>query len=462
VKVSIIKSARTAGNVLAITLVMAGIIALTLTSYLFLVSTQSKIVARSQEWNQAMAVTEAGIEDGMQFVNRFSGTPNVTGWTAGLPADGWTVSGNVYHATRYMDAAHTISYQLYVTNTGLAPIIRSTSYLPAPFWVGTNKAPISRTVVVQAQINAMFQVAMAALGAIDFKGNNVSSDSYDSTDPNYSTNGLYTPLRRKAGGDVATDSTALNVGNANIAGKARTGPGGTVSFNKNNSTIGDLTWVNASTPGAEPGWTTDDMNMQFNDVVLPAVSWGYAGGTGTGGSGTAPDGNTYDHVFSDSINDTALNPGNFIITDSGTVYVGTNVHVNLQITASSWNPSTVYVAGMTTNEIGIAKFYMNGTTSMGLSQTVSAQSGRPVALQFYGLPSLTSIKFSGNGNWSGTIYAPEASFQLSGGGNDTQDFAGSCVVHDIQMNGHYNFHFDESLKNMSIDLQYKAISWREL
>ena len=70
-------------------------------------------------------------------------------------------------------------------------------------------------------------------------GNNISTDSYDSADPNYSTNGLYTPLRRKANGDVVTGGLVLNVGNANVRGHVRTAPGGWVTWS-NNVSVGDL------------------------------------------------------------------------------------------------------------------------------------------------------------------------------------------------------------------------------
>src|SRR3954452_14411537 len=102
---------------------------------------------------------------------------------------------------------------------------------------------LSRTIIVQARIDGLFTVCIAALGAIDLKGNGVATDSFDSTDPNYSTNGLYTPLRRKAGGNVVTSdqitNSIISVGNANIAGKITTGPSGGVSIGPN-GTVGDL------------------------------------------------------------------------------------------------------------------------------------------------------------------------------------------------------------------------------
>ena len=49
----------------------------------------------------------------------------------------------------------------------------------------------------------------------------------------------------------------------------------------------------------------------------------------------------------------------------------------------------------------------------------------------------------------GTIYAPHADFTLGGGGKDTIDFVGSSVTKTVKMNGHYKFHYDENLAELS-------------
>jgi hypothetical protein len=287
---------------------------------------------------------------------------------------------------------------------------------------------------------------VGALATIDLLGNTNSFDSYDSADPNYSTNGLYNRLTRKAGGDVLSFGLSINVAHYIIAGHVRTPPGGVVLFNSKNTSIGDLAWVSALTPGIEPGWATDDLPPSFfKDVVLPNVwSWESAAGTGTGGPGTAPDGNTYAHVFT-SINDSLLMPGNYTIIDDGDIYVNTNVVIRLNITASSFHPTNIYVAGVSTNA-GKLIVYVNGPASITLNQNVTSQGGKPSSLMFFGMPGCATITLNANGNFTGTIYAPEADLFLNGGGNDTEDFAGSIVTKTISINGHFNFHFDEDLK----------------
>lgn len=463
-KIKAVKSPDTSGSVLLVTLVIAGILGLTLAGYLTMVSSQSRNVARSQHWNQALVIAESGLEDALQMVNKFAGSPQLTNWVSTYSGDNWSKSGNVYSRKGYMDSAKTAYYEVYVTNLNTTfnheVMVRSTGYISLPSgWAGTTT--LKRSVLVRAQIDTLFNVAMAALGAIDLKGNGVASDSFDSADPNYSTNGLYDPLKRKAGGDIATNNTLTNsnftVGNANVAGKIITGPYGTYSIGPNGS-VGDLPWVDAGTKGVKPGWAANDMNVVFKDVILPNTTWLPTGlaGLGTGGSGTvlvngAP--KFFDHVFTSNLIQ------DYVVTDNGSIYVGTNVTVRLKITASSFGPSSIYVAG-TGNTAGKMMGYLTGTSAT-LDTAHQTQSGRAENMAFMGLPSLKDLKYNGNGDFTGVIYAPQADFHLAGGGSSEWDFIGSSVTKVIQMNGKYHFHYDENLRKVGPNNGYIATTWRE-
>lgn len=460
-KIKAVPAPNPSGSVLLVTLVTAGILGVTLASYLTLVTAQSRSVARSQIWNNAMVVAEAGVEDGLQLVNKYVGTPNLGDWSSTSSADGWSPGGgNEYRLTRYMDNAHTTYYEVFITNINNVPTIHSVGYVPGPSWVAGN-APMSRTVEVSTKIDAMFNVAMAALGTIDLKGNGLASDSFDSSDPDYSTDGQYDKLKRKAGGDIVTNNTITNsnftIGNANIAGHVTTGPNGTYSIGPNGS-VGDLPWVDSNTIGIKPGWGANDLNVVFNDVVLPNTSWSATGGSGSpmGGSGTV-NGKNYDHVF--LIPGVPGVPDNYLVTDNGTIYVGTNVNVRLQITVGNFKPDYIYVAG-TGITAGKMTAYLTGTSAT-LGTEHMTQSGKAANLAFLGLPSVTSLAYKGNGDFTGVMYMPQADFQLAGGGSGTIDFIGSSVTKTIQMNGHYNFHYDESLKKIGPNNGYVVILWKE-
>jgi hypothetical protein len=88
--------------------------------------------------------------------------------------------------------------------------------------------------------------------------------------------------------------------------------------------------------------------------------------------------------------------------------------------------------------------------------------GRAANLAYYGLPSNTSISFSGNAAFTGTIYAPDADIRLNGGGNNNYDFVGSCIGKTVTMNGHFMFHYDEDLLTDGPSRGYTATHWSEI
>jgi hypothetical protein len=287
--------------------------------------------------------------------------------------------------------------------------------------------------------------SIAVKESIDFHGSGLASDSFDSADPLYSTNGLYSPLKRKAGGDilaiVALTNSIPSVGSIHVAGKIRTGASGSFSIGPNGS-VGDLPWVDANIQGIQPGWATKDVNLIFPDVVLPSATiWVPTGPLNSplGGSGGAPDGNVYDHVF--------LLSGDYSVMDNGTVYVGTNVEVRIKATVGTFNPSKIYVAGTGANA-GKLTTYLTGTAAI-LSTEYQTQSGKAENLVFLGLPSVTSLSYSANGDFTGVIYAPQADFQLAGSGSSVMDIIGLTVAKTVNLYGHYHFHFDENLKRLS-------------
>src|SRR5215472_1562030 len=62
------------GSVLVVTLFLAGILGLTLGYYLWLVRAQNLLVARAEAWNSALALAEAGVEEGLAQINVSFGT----------------------------------------------------------------------------------------------------------------------------------------------------------------------------------------------------------------------------------------------------------------------------------------------------------------------------------------------------------------------------------------------------
>src|SRR4051794_25693536 len=84
-------SLKTGGSVLVTLLLSVIIVGISIASYLGLVSSESRFTARSQAWNSAMPVLEAGIEDALTQLHYNSGN---------LAANSWHLSTNVYRKER--------------------------------------------------------------------------------------------------------------------------------------------------------------------------------------------------------------------------------------------------------------------------------------------------------------------------------------------------------------------------
>ncbi|MFN3407619.1 MAG: hypothetical protein ACK45B_01380 [Limisphaerales bacterium] len=283
------------GTSLLVALFLTTILAVTIAGYLKHAQQQQYISARSQVWNASLIAAEAGIEEALQHLN--TNTNN-------LAADGWVHSGSIYTLNRTLTPSLRYRVQIDAANLG-RPVITSQAFITSPTWAASsswldlgfaqisspnysvNQVPptITRAVRVEAGRSGMFQKAMVARRTIDMNGNNVMTDSFDSSNPLYSLNGRYDPSRARDNGDVASNASiinAVNLGNANIYGRVAVGPGGTVAVGSNGG-VGTRLWQ-LFNRGIQPGYFSDDMNFTFPTITLPAGSTGWE--TPTGGTVT--------------------------------------------------------------------------------------------------------------------------------------------------------------------------------
>ncbi len=470
---ALLHGARQAGSVLLVCLLTAAIMGVTLTSYLALTHAQNTSVMRSQVWNSAMAMSEAGVEDAMAMINKHSGNWDLLPtWTnnSHIVADNWTDLGdNVYYVRRFMDRNSwgTNYYDVYITNRNDSPTITSVgtvqwNYGSAPpsyfATIGTLDAaqPLacaSRSLGVSTEVDPLFAVAMAAVRQIDFSGNNVTTDSFDSADPLFSANGLY-PFgqvnKQKAAGDVATSDliiNSVNVGNANIKGQVKTGPGGTINIGPNGS-VGDKAWVEGGNLGIKPGHSANDMNVQFPNVTLPSASWSPAifGPYWINGK-----------LWAYAI----LSSGDYSIPYLDTsLYVGTNVKARIRMDGD------VKLTG-SGDDFHLARgsqvsLYMTAASFSIKGNGIVNENGNASSFYYFGLPANTTVSFGGNASFTGAVYAPQADFTLGGGGNTKYDFIGASITKSVKMNGHFNFHYDENLRRVGPGRGYIPWDWGEL
>jgi len=422
------------GTALMVTLVVGSIIGIMLASFLALVQFQNRAVLRAEAWNCEIPLAEAGIEEAMSqwYYSRTN-----------LSANGWTLINNAYTKQRTLPNGR---YVVAISNVS-PPVVYSQGYALEPGT--TNYMTKPRTVRVTIGTRGMFGKGMVAKGRIDLSGNDLKSDSFNSTDPAYSTNGSYDPAKARDNGDIGTNDTVTNaiaVGNANIYGHAATGPGGTVTVGPNGA-VGSWVWQNAGNKGFEPGYVTSDMNVSFPDVTVPFTS----GSTPSGGT---VDGTNYTYV---------LGSGNYVVASlklSGQKDVCVNGNAALYVTGDVSISGGVCIYIKPNCRLDL---YVGGAADLSGDGIVNANASA-TNLFYWGLNSNTSLKFSGNSAFVGVVYAPYAAFTLAGGGNPnaTYDFIGASVTASVTLKGHYSFHYDEMLGGLDLMGMPVITSWNEI
>jgi len=135
----------------------------------------------------------------------------------------------------------------------------------------------------------------------------------------------------------------------------------------------------------------------------------------------------------------------------------------------SGGANRIYVAGRVSitgqGQIVIAPgssviFYVGGDGNFA-GNGVLNEDDKAVNLQIFGLPTCTSMSLSGNGRFTGVIYAPNADFTFNGGGNNGQ-FIGALVAKSITVNGVHgmDFIYDEALGGQ-FAVAYRPTAWKE-
>jgi hypothetical protein len=421
------RTQRKAGSALVVCLVTGMILGIVMVGYLTMVSSNQRAVARSEAWNTTMPVIEAGIEEAMAHLHR--------NFPTNRTSNGWMASGtsNVLKWRWLGDSIYLVEVQ--GTNE---PVIESSGFVRMP----VNNVYLGRRVRVRTVYTNVISRVVFADETIKLNGYSMNTDSYDSRDTNYSSvTGQYDPAKNKDGGDVGTNSDdpgAFNSGNSQILGRVSTGSGSTVDIGANGS-IGSEAWHLAGNKGVEPGWSADDAN-----VPMPVVQLPFNGGAFTPGPGLV--GLTfYNYV---------LGSGNYQLSSFGGKVRVTGNAV-LLVT------DRVQFSGQDVIEImpgASLKLYVAARdASIGGSGVVN-MSGLATSFSYFGLPSNESLSIGGNSSLAGLIYAPSTAVQLNGGGN----VYGAIMCKSASVNGAFNFHFDEALKDPRILGRYTIVSWDEI
>ncbi|HWW02088.1 MAG TPA: hypothetical protein VNZ64_20475 [Candidatus Acidoferrum sp.] len=290
-KTKLTRKTKQLASALLTTLVLCSIMAIFVLYYMSLIDQQAYLNCRSQTWNMAIAITEAGIEDGLAQLNANYPTP-------GLATDGWTYDGSTcYWRSNTLPDGNGYTAYIYITNA-INPSVIARAYVNMPLVYamrspssllavvgnpGTAQGPVTRAVQVTCAKNNLFTAALVVKNTIDLKGNGVYTDSYDSTDPAKSTNGQYDSARYSGDhGDIATDggiTDSVSVQNANIYGKIHTGPNCPVTIGSQGGVGPHGSQVNSIPTAVADGYVLQDANFTFPDTTYPNTT-GYLTPTG--------------------------------------------------------------------------------------------------------------------------------------------------------------------------------------
>jgi hypothetical protein len=434
------------GSALVAVLMAAGVIGISLASYLSLTANQNRASMRSEYFNSVMPIAEAGIEEGMTQLNH---TNVLTGdsWTSysgGYTfSNGLTAAGQQYVKSRsFSGGAYTVTI-----SSGSAPVLISQAALSPP--LGTNV--IYRTVRVNTAALPLFAKGMVAKASVDWVGN-IMSDSFDSLDPAYSTNGRYDAAKRRDNGSIGAVSGSISMGGGILYGNSYTGPAGNVS----NGTVGTSSWISGGGAGIQPGHYANNLNVSFPEVAPPWDSSAGGAWTPLGGYATVTNSlgvastNLYTHILDTGDYQLSSIPNgvNMLVRGDARLYVTGDIDMRgqSQITIGSAGSLKVYVAG----DCNLSGNGVMNTASDALKFSV------------YGLPTCTSVRFNGNASFTGTVYAPQAAFSAGGGGNNNYDCVGSIIANSVSMNGNFTFHYDENLGRNGPRAMFVVTDWNEI
>ena len=222
---------------------------------------------------------------------------------------------------------------------------------------------------------------------------------------------------------------------------AVTGPGGTVSVA--GGSVGDLD----QTSGIQSGWTNDDMNVSFQENSPPIGQTTAPISTQVGVSNITYlnyDSSVFVYKTDNFVSSSASRP--IIVTGRATLWVTGDFIVN--------GSGYVYIAPGAS-----LKLYVGGTGSISGGGVVNDSNGNgaglPANFAYYGLTTSTNLTYSGQGDFVGTINAPQANVKISGGSS----VFGAVICNTFTSSGGSGVHYDQGLGGGGI---FMVTSWTEL
>ncbi|MFA6287633.1 MAG: hypothetical protein WC661_09645 [Opitutaceae bacterium] len=449
------------GSVLIVALLFAGLIAISLTSYIKLTIMTARLANRSFYGNAAENLVDTGLEQALWSLNNstFTGTAGFS-LRSGYATQ---YQGTFPSSTTYYSFSQGVKGQVkvWVDNSATAPH----AVAKAIITLGDGTTLIKQAEVYMSK-RSYFTNGLVAKNSLTFTGN-VAIDSWSSDpDANAATAAIaYSSSVDKDAGKIASLSvqvSSISVGNADVYGYAAVGGSSADAIDV--GATGRLGPYGTANGVIDPTRVTYDFTTNFPDVTAPTTTPTTIAAINS--NTTLPravdlvSGKTTYYYSVPSISLTggdkvAVSAGyNVVITVTNTTGTTVKTTGNAEINIPSTSTLTLYVAGDT----AIAgNGVVNGTSSV---------PNQPIAFQLYGTRSATTaasvgmqdIAIKGNGYLAAVVYAPNANVTVNGNG----DTYGAIVCNQANMVGNGNFHYDESLANTLSTSAWQVSKWREL
>jgi hypothetical protein len=468
------------GSILVWTVMTIAVLSLLAAEVIRLVSLKYQGALQTATWQEALLAAESGIDLGIVELRKsLFPAPNHAwdGWNntpgdgvvsyglttvpnSGLAGTPMTIEVNVDAPAAFVDPHN--GWQYYrIRTVGTMPItggarvtdnkqdnrLRKLSLRFERFTNGiltahSVSAPqVSRRIEAVVRPVSSFNQAILSVGTIDLTNQNIVVDSYDSSDPTKSTNGLYDVTKRQENGDIATDGDLIEAGNAHIYGDVATNSG-TVSGAANVTGTERDDFYQEPIPVGAPSWAS--VNSSVTNVTSTTVI-----------TGASISGSSASRYQLSSINLS----GSKTLTLAGNAD-GSPSYVEIYVTGDisfSGSAQLIVQPGVT------AKIYFQGNVDVGGNGILNSNN-QPSDLQLFGIQPLNDsarhVNLGGNGQIVASVYAPNHDVTINGGGSDGHVF-GSVIGSTVTMTGVTNLHYDEKLSTLGMINSYKIVSWFE-
>ena len=439
---------RETGSALLTAIIFSFVIGILAVSYLKLANNEYRASVRSTAYASCLNLAESGAEMGVLALN--SGTTN------------WGVGVNVPNFLSDSVFSGDVQYV----------ILKKTDEMPTTIYAeGYMNNEVMSTVSKQVRVELSrgfqpFAKGFAAKKGITFSGNNVFLDSFNS---NYGAYDTALPLTyvdidgntqtvpddygtdgKNKNDDIYVAGEAVSVGNATVYGHISVPE-------EDRATINNGMVSSYDSVGHDSSRVAGDFYADFPVTEQPLGTYdqSYAGGIG----GTTvilgsndPDNPTYFDVSYITLTGNAASnavsvTGHAVLVLSGDIKVNSGgITLNTKSSLEIHSAHDVDIGGNgITNTDGKSKnFSIFGTAAMdgdGAGQ---------------------DIKIAGNGQLHASVYAPNASVTVNGGGSAGVVFGG-IVAFNGTITGGQSFHFDEALREtIDGDDTYSVDSWMEM